>query len=285
MVGTRTTDFSGLFSYTVIGSTGIVLCVDASSRYNLTVGGPVLPKKGQDESQNHNQVSYASGTAEVVVELGKWHTLELTTIAGTASGSLDGKPLFTGSAIRSLDTGFGALGMNDWYGVQFDDFSVKQAGSRWTPEKSPCGPAKIGDIVGARNCSTNGLPAPDMEWELQSSWQLKHIPSGLCATAESASPQSKLSLQKCEQIGSQEGEPQQFKNDYTRIRNAMEPMTGLNGLKLAGSVSGSVELREIPSLEGWWGTWVYFPNTNQLRNQYVANEKLGYPMCLSTCGS
>lgn len=28
---------------------------------------------------------------------------------------------------------------------------------------------------------------------------------------------------------------------------------------------------------------VYFPNTNQLRNQYVANEKLGYPMCLSTC--
>ena len=32
-----------------------------------------------------------------------------------------------------------------------------------------------------------------------------------------------------------------------------------------------------------WNSWVYFPNTSQLRNQYVANTNLGYPMCLSTC--
>ena len=37
--------------------------------------------------------------------------------------------------------------------------------------------------------------------------------------------------------------------------------------------------------KGDWNTWTYFPNTNQIRNQYVANPALGYPMCLSACPS
>ena len=114
--------------------------------------------------------------------------------------------------------------MNNWFAVEFDDFSIHQAGDRWAP-KSPCGAAKVGDVLTVRNCSTNGLAVDDQEWELKSSWQLKHIPSGLCAEADSATAGSKVKLAECHPIGAQEGDLQQFTNDYTRIRNAMAPMT------------------------------------------------------------
>eukprot|EP01051_Picozoa_sp_SAG22_P010730 SAG22_NODE_982_length_6164_cov_32.072218_3_plen_90_part_00 len=69
---------------------------------------------------------------------------------------------------------------------------------------------------------------------------------------------------------------------------------------LAGDVEGTVSVGSMwgpdadtaaaaaaakgrDELGGKWKEWVYFPNTNQLRNQYVANLALGYPMCLSTC--
>ncbi len=120
--------------------------------------------------------------------------------------------------------GFAALGMNNWFGVEFDNFSIHQAGDRWA-EKSPCGAAKVGDVLTVRNCSTNGLAVDDQEWELKSSWQLKHIPSGLCAEAESLTAGSKVKLAECHPIGAEEGDLQQFTNDYTRIRNAMAPMT------------------------------------------------------------
>ena len=265
---------------------GIVLCVDAGGKYNLTVGGPTLPRAGPDGALGAPAAaaSFASGTAATDVGVGAWHVLELTTIAAKATGKLDGRALFTDTAIRDMDTGFAALGMNDWYAVEFDNFSVHQAGTDWSAS-SPCGPAKAGDVLSVRNCSTNGLPAADEQWELMSSWQLRHIPSGLCAEAAGAEPGSEVKLATCHPIGSQEGDLQQFKNDYTRIRNALAPMTvGETQMKLAGSTDGKV------SVSGWavgqrgkWAEWVYFPNTDQLRNQYVANPQLGYPLCLSTC--
>lgn len=228
------------------------------------------------------QNSFVSGSADAV-GIGSWHTLSLPTVGTSASGSLDGKPLFSGTTIRGLDTGFAALGMNNWFGVEFDDFEIKQAGPHWSPPVSPCTQAQVGDILSARNCSTNGLPVADQEWELKSTWQLKHIPSGLCA--EVIGQQVKLA--KCKSITSEEGMPQQFKNDYTRIRNAVEPISiggTWSGMKLAGNTAGKVSVQENPKKDGGsWATWAYFPNTNQLRNQYVADEALGYPMCLSTC--
>jgi hypothetical protein len=313
---------------------GIVLCVDASGAYNLTNSGPLLPTtasatqalphasaESAEQQQQQQQgeaagsellgpgrqgrldvsarlpmgarVSYTSGRTPHPVGAGTWHTLSLTTVATSASATLDGHSLFDGQKIRGLDTGFAALGMNDWYGVEFDDFSVKEAGDRWKPEPSPCGAAKVGAPLGARPCSTNGLPAPDQEWSLQSTWQLKHIPSGLCAEADFQT--GAVTLAKCTEISSQEGGPQQFFNDYTRIRNAMAPVTaggrlvgGLvqGGMKLTGSKAGEVTVTDKEwAGVGGWKTWVYFPNTNQLRNQYVANEELGYPMCLSTCAA
>lgn len=266
---------------------GIVLCVDAAGAYNLTIGGPALPKVNPDGSKaswaEPVQVSYVSGVAKTQVGVGSWHVLELTTIGTTATGSLDGKALFTDKAIRGMDTGFAAIGMNDWFAVEFDDFSVNEAGTDWSP-KSPCGNAKVGDTLTARNCSTNGLPVADEEWELKSSWQLKHIPSGLCAEAESDEAGAKVKLATCHEIGSEQGDLQQFNNDYTRIRNAMVPMTLSDStMKLTGNTKGEVSIAGWAVGGGKWSTWVYFPNTNQLRNQYTANEELGYPMCLSTC--
>ena len=140
-------------------SDGIVLCVDGAGRYNLTVGGPTLPK-APDSMTAETRTSYADGVSKTLVEAGTWHVLELETIGDKATGALDGKPLFTNTAIRSLDTGFAALGMNNWFAVEFDDFSIHQAGDRWV-QKSACGAAKVGDVLTVRNCSTNGLAVDD----------------------------------------------------------------------------------------------------------------------------
>merc|ERR1712232_1324960 len=81
---------------------------------------------------------------------------------------------------------------------------------------------------------------------------------------------------------------QLFVNDYTRIRNHETSMyvankaafVGWLGESHGGPRTGSVA---VDVSQHDWDKWAYFPNTKQLRNQYVANTKLGYPMCLSTC--
>ena len=91
-------------------------------------------------------------------------------------------------------------------------------------------------------------------------------------------------MANCAKINSEEGEPQQFKNDYTRIRNTVAAITLSDSrLKLTGKTNGRVTMGIFKSGADGWAEWAYFPNTNQLRNQYVANEQLGYPMCLSAC--
>ena len=58
-------------------------------------------------------------------------------------------------------------------------------------------------------------------------------------------------------------------------------------LPLAGSTDGSVHLgassgASLGNAAGsTWTTWAYFPNTMQLRNEYVSNSQLGYPMCIT----
>jgi hypothetical protein len=61
-------------------------------------------------------------------------------------------------------------------------------------------------------------------------------------------------------------------------------------LPLGGSTDGTVGLAPVGShLEGTagttWNSWAYFPNTKQLRNEYVSDSKLGYPMCVTAKGA
>ena len=51
-------------------------------------------------STDSAQTSYASGELETLVEAGAWHVLELETIGDKATGALNGKALFTNTAIR-----------------------------------------------------------------------------------------------------------------------------------------------------------------------------------------
>jgi hypothetical protein len=204
-------------------------------------------------------------------------------------------------------------------------------------------------------------------FELDSNWNLKHVPSGLCATAASSSEGAAVALAACDPAN----KLQKFVNDYTRVRNTVDPFT-LQGTsaKLAGQTgtgevtigggagarckdpaaynttdpvfsgsrcmglqarkagdasaagcakaacaggdatfqwksaeepgggcwAGEVAARDCQPDKSWvgghiegadksktWSSWVFFPNTGQLRNQYTANVMLGYPMCLSTC--
>ena len=250
---------------------GVVFCVDASGHYNLTTAGPFLITH---TSQPLNTVLF-SGHVDSF-KANSWHSLSLTTIDAHATGSLDGRNLFENSAIRNIDTGFVAFGTNGWFSVQYDNFDVKEAGTNWSP-KSACGAAKVGDVLAVRNCTANGLASADQMFDLVPNYQLKHIPSGLCATAKSMDTGATITLETCSNSDSQV-----FLNDYTNIRNHLEAVH-VGSLALAGSEKTFEVSLQKEHAFGFWTYWSFFPNTHQLRNQYTAITKLGYPQCLSTC--
>jgi galactosylceramidase len=100
---------------------GIVLCVGGNGVWNLTVGGP--PQNGQDWP-----APIATGKLAAPVTLGVFHSIALATNGDEAEGSWDGATLFSAVAIRTLDTGFAALGTNLWLAIEFDDVEIKQVG-------------------------------------------------------------------------------------------------------------------------------------------------------------
>lgn len=123
------------------------------------------------------------------------------------------------------------------------------------------------------------------EFELLPDWQLRHIPSGLCAAASSATAGAAVTLETCDFYS----ELQKFKNDYTRIRNAVDPMALVadSSLNLAGKIGGgavTVTKSTGKGSKGVFTKWCAFPNTNQLRDSYTAAVGSNdYPLCLSTC--
>jgi hypothetical protein len=211
--------------------------------------------------------------------------MTLTNIGGHASAFVNGESNFNAVTVRNIDTGFAAIGANDWFPIMFDNVRIDAVGPNWIPSTPGCPAAKVDDAVHARDCATNGLTEEDQHFNLLADWGIRHVPSGLCvsASATSLGSDKPLTLVNCDP----QDPLQQFKNVYTSIRNGMQPLVlkaGSGKLRLAGSISGDVFLGEASEGDSKsWQEWVYFPNTKQLRNQYVANTQLGYPMCLSTC--
>jgi len=190
---------------------GIVFCVGADGAWTLTVGGPNL---GGNEFKG---TMYTNGSTVAPVKE-SWSTIKLTTIGDKASGSVNGAQLFSDVTIRNLDTGFAALGAGDWYSIAFDDVGIEQAGPNWKPT-SPCGAPMIGSIVSVRDCAANGVTVDDEAFELLADWGIRHVKSGLCAAVKNAASGTGLTLQKC----NPKDLHQQFKNDYTNVRNTVVP--------------------------------------------------------------
>lgn len=176
---------------------------------------------------------------------------------------------------RFLAPGFVAIGANDWFPIEFRDFSVEKAGS-WEPP-SPCS-ASRGPLT-VRPCSRNGLIAEaggcagchfaweDQAWELLPSYQLRHISSGRqvvkglapartlcqCHSCGPCGPghlplvrwgrvvtELVLDLQALSPTLSSDAtrKEQLFVNDYTLIRNSLQAMTA-QAVPLGCSTSGS----------------------------------------------
>jgi galactosylceramidase len=260
---------------------GIVICVGVGGRWNLTIGGPP-----QNLSTAVTPILTGTGPS---IRVGEFHTLSLTTINDVASASVDRKSLFVNATVRNIDTGFAAIGLNTWLPVEFDNLKITKAGGDlyWGAQVSAlpkgCSNPSAGRVVSVRHCVPNGFAAEDQQFELLADWQLRHIPSQLCLEYKSDTESPTLEI--CEF-----NEPkQQFRNDYTRIRNSVVPveLTTLPGgtRALVGNLDGSVSTpKGNLQMDGnAFNTWSYFPNTFQLRNQYTANLDLGYPLCLSAC--
>ena len=277
---------------------GIVVCVHPSGAYTVTYGGPEI-------SGNIDPWRWiAKGNAILKPGVTEWHTLNVTTIDTVIAASLDGQSLWPGEtafptkAIRAADTGFVALGTNAWAPVEFDNFRVAKAGPRWhvaTPEGG-CTPPAEGRPLTTRPCQTNGLTAPDQDFELTApSYQIRHRPSDLCVTA--AEDHERVVLRKC----GFRLPAQRFEHRYFSVRNADVPfVVNVSGTKyghvLRGQFDGSVTLvagdgnyhGAVPPNypNPGWQSWSYFPNTRQLHNYYwVLSGEMGYPRCLSTCSS
>merc|ERR1712217_138371 len=243
--------------------------------WNLTNAGPPL-----QNGQLKPPTPVASGKAQAF-HAETWHTLALTVQrsekpsleADVAHGSLDGKSLLSDVQVRGLDAGFAAIGANGWFPIEYRNLSISQAERGWEAPSS-CPLAKVGSVLGVRPCARNGQTSKDQEWSLLPSYQLQHQPTRLCATASAA---GNVTLQECDYAD----QAQLFVNDYTRIRNTVTSLTvASSNQPLAGVLTGQVSVGK----SGDWKSWSYFPNTAQLRNQYVADMKLGYPMCLAACG-
>lgn len=249
---------------------GVVVCIDAEGQWNLTNSGPPL----QDERAGGRAppANIASGKA-TPPGVGSWHSLELHVESSSASAVLDGKALFNVVEVRDMDTGFGAIGSNGWFPIEYRNLAIIETPTGWEPAAG-CEKASAGAVLTATPCARNGLVSEDQSWNLLPSFQLQHATSALCA---SASEQGPVVLAACNSATTPE---QIFTNDYTRIRNKETSLTVSSVNKpLVGGKDGSVSVGS----GGDWNTWSYFPNTRQLRNQYTTHTNLGYPMCLSTC--
>jgi galactosylceramidase len=267
---------------------GIVFCVGNNGKWTLAVGGP--PLGGVYSKNKIIQQGTVQGTLPAI---NQWHTLSFTTAGNQASGYLDDIAVFSKITIRDLDTGFTAIGMSDWIGVQFDNFHLAFAKNK-RPSRSDSATKTmyaVGDSIVATDCEANGSIDPSQHFILKAnSWQLYHVASNLCVEASTASSGAALSLQTCVHGLT----TQEFRNDYTTIRNAVVPVTlGAYDYKDAGKYKLSGTGVNAPvTLSGGngaddsetsiaWNTWSYFPNSKQLRNQYNSNTDLGYPQCLS----
>ncbi|EGD72245.1 galactocerebrosidase [Salpingoeca rosetta] len=248
---------------------GIVFCVYASGNYTLSIGGPK-----QSNGQPADVVS--QGQLPTPIHRDHWHTISITCVNSSASGMFDSGFAFRDVAVPALDTGFAAIGTNGWFAVEYDALSISEAG-HWVPPAPKCANPKRGDKLGARPCATNGFNTTDQLFTLRADWTLVHDPTGLCAQAAGTGGGAAVALAACDPSNPM----QQFKNDYTRVRNTEMPvfLDGQNPVSaaLTGTLAGGVSVGG----NGDWATWSYFPNTHQLRNQYTAKTNLGFPMCLT----
>jgi len=255
---------------------GITLCVFGNGRWFLAEGGPKLGGKPAG-------ALLTSGTLPKPLPSDKFSTISLTTIGSIAWAKLDGQVLFSGVQIPDVDTGFAIVGATDWFAIQLDNVRIEPAGPRWSPPVSPCPAAAVGMPLQLRPCASNGLAVDDQVFELLPDWGIFHKPSGLCATAPNASTGAGVVLAKCDPNDVK----QQFVNDYTLIRDNLQPISlraGGGKLHLAGDLHGNLFLESCASSDsGTWHKWSYFPNTRQLRNEYTAIKALGYPMCMALC--
>ena len=247
---------------------GVIVCILPTGSWNLTIGGPAL--KGAP-------TILLKGSADAF-QLNVWQELKLMTVKDNVQGWLNGKKLFS-HQIRDIDVGFAAIGTNGWFPVEYRNLKLDKApGGRWSVPKDTKIP-KANDLLVTVDCQANGLIDEAQDFELLSSWLIRHNPSGLCVAGTSS---LQLVLRKCDQSNPL----QQFRNDYTRIRNAAVPLFfgGNRTLLLGGSKDGQVKLVE-KSAAGFWTKWAYFPNSRSIRNQYLTSTTLGFPKCLSTSSS
>eukprot|EP01060_Flectonema_neradi_P008219 TRINITY_DN15885_c0_g1_i1.p1 TRINITY_DN15885_c0_g1~~TRINITY_DN15885_c0_g1_i1.p1 ORF type:complete len:809 (+),score=115.84 TRINITY_DN15885_c0_g1_i1:109-2535(+) len=255
----------------------VALCASSTGEVSLYNQGPNI---------NGAQPTPIFSVKVAPIPLGQVTTLNLTTIGGLATGYLQGKELFKNVTIEEGYFGLSAFGTDEWAPTEFLGVSLKAVGDRWNTIKHCQAAAKVGDEISVKRCQPNSVINEEQAFTLSSTWQLVHTQSGLCVTVDgSITNGTKLVLQECVHAGYNAIPTQYFYNDYSNIRNGGRNLN-VNGTSwcVVAEPGGSVYVsNKIPSPPNSWSLWSYFPNTNQLRNQYSHSPGGGEPLCLSRC--
>jgi hypothetical protein len=110
----------------------------------------------------------------------------------------------------------------------------------------------VGARVGVADCTSNGLVDSGQQFALDANWAVRHMPSGLCVAADSVTAGAELTLQPC---AATTDARQQFRNDYTSIRNSNVPVTVGSLLLVANSTMATLAAA-APLPGSGWGAWV-----------------------------
>ena len=256
----------------------MVLCASSNGDVSLYAEGPNVNISKQLPAIITTKVS--------TIPLGKVTTLNLTTVGGFASGYLDGDELFKNIAIEEGYFGLAAFGTNAWVPTQFLSVSILPVGDRWRPIKNCQQPAQIGDQLSTKRCQPNSIMNEEQQFTLSTTWQLIHTQSGLCVTVNGLIANGTvLILEKCIEAGHNAVATQYFYNEYSNIRNEPRNLNiNASDYVIVAEPHGDVYIStKLPSVSGSWSKWAYFPNSNQLRNQYTHSAGSGIPLCLSRC--
>jgi len=248
---------------------GVHLCVSLAG-WAVHYDGP--SRMGEEKSDVE---ASPLATGSVDFKADTWYSMSIGAEQETLFAELDGNLLLSRNfQIRKRDNGFVALGSNTFHTFDFAHLKIEPVGNRWsTPKRSFAG--ENAKKLQMQECTPNGIVDTAQQFDLRPNWQIVHVPTGLCMDASNPAA---LELKPC----NHGDKKQQFRNDYTVIRNERRTIWNEAG-SLLGDGPGKPVYVSKRSMDQsiFFKAWSYFPNTMQLRSQLIYDPKIGPPHCLT----
>jgi len=246
---------------------GVSLCVN-STHWFINKGGPPIDDLGKGNVLQKGKINS-------VLKPYSWNEILIATEnSNLIKAELNGISLIEKKINIGNGCGFAGLGVTSFAPVEFQDLKIDPVGSRWIKKNDIINNFKNDELhVGFKPCTPNGLTTDQEEFILTSNWQLLNKATNKCVTVIQ---KNQLVLKPCKHNYM----PQQFRHDYTTVRNAPNELKNEKG-QICASLQknkGSLKIcNDTADKDYTIQKFVALPNTNQIRHVYHD----GLAMCIS----